>query len=677
MWSVVIRWLSRVDRWAVGVFLLAVLVRAVYFLQFQRSPLSGYYTLDHLYYLEWAKRISEGVIVQNQVFEQSPLYSYALGGFFAIFGEHLPWILAGQLLIGALTAVLVYFCGRRLFNQATATIAGVLAAIYGPMVFYECLVMKSFLSPFLTITVLYSGLRYGDHHKSRWLCLAGIAIGLACLVRENHILLLLGMTIWVWRARELSRGKKRVQQTKRFQHVGVLAATTFVCFVPSLMHNFEAGDEFVLVTAGGGEVFYMAHGPGANGYYKAPKFVRPNPEHEHKDFRREAKRRLKKPVTPAESSRFWFWEGVSSIASHPIRATGLTFRKGRLFLNDFEANDSANFTATRRTIGVLKWLPGFGSMIGLGLLGMLVCLFDFRKYELTFWVIAAHVVSVLLLYNFGRFRLGLMPVWCLFAARGSTWIFQARSKERAPLKTRAIAVVGVLGVTVFAFSTPIGYWDETFAIDDELYLAEMSSRAKDFDQTEEHYLSAMKLMRKNEARHPTHAGNQEALLAFKAGETLLALKQEDHARRFYRQAVALPNSAENRGELLRGWLRRLLAQQNQTLDLPQELREDLQFVSRELRTADPDQVIYWAISARWVSDAEEKQQISTGLAKAWKTHQRNPNPVLESWFLTGMVFLIEKENPISAANAASRALELTPNHPWRGDLQRLADGQEK
>ena len=54
--------------------------------------------------------------------------------------------------------------------------------------------------------------------------------------------------------------------------------------------------------------------------------------------------------------------------------------------------------------------------------GVVLCLRDWRKYWLPVAFLAAYALPVLLLYNFGRFRIGLMPVWIVLAAHGLDWI---------------------------------------------------------------------------------------------------------------------------------------------------------------------------------------------------------------------------------------------------------------
>src|SRR4051794_40765855 len=167
--------------------MLAGFVRLVYYFSYLLSPCNEFHSADHVYYRDWALRISGGDWLGQGIFEQGPLYAYFLGLAFAA-GLAENAILFLQLVSGVAGLVVVYLCGCRLCDQTTALVAAVIASLYGPFVYYECMLMKSFLSPLLTMVALYAGLRYAEAPRLTWLGLAGGAVGLACLLRESYVL---------------------------------------------------------------------------------------------------------------------------------------------------------------------------------------------------------------------------------------------------------------------------------------------------------------------------------------------------------------------------------------------------------------------------------------------------------------------------------------------------------
>lgn len=654
-----------IDGWAVSVVGLALLVRVVYWLQLRRSPLNDHITLDHLYYFRWAQDIAAGDAFVSGVFEKGPLYPYLMSALFCLVGERFDVLYGIQMLCGVLTTLLVYVCGKRLFNQTTAVLGASLAAVYAPLIYYEGLVMKSFLSPTLTILACYALLRFGDAGRRRWLVTSGMAIGLACLVRENHVLLLIPAGLWVRTCAKTHDIDPRHQRANYL----ILAAACFVCLIPSVLRNRIVAGEWVLVTSGGGEVFYMAHGPDADGYYRAPSFVNANPFTEHEDFHTEAERRLGHPLTRGESSRYWFSEGTRHLFGDPLRSLTVSIRKLLILLNDFEVNDSENFAAATRIVKPLRWLPTFGWIGTIGLVGMFLCRKDLRTFQLPLGMVAVHVVSVLLTYNFARFRLGMMPLWCLFAAHGVVWLAVSCRDASGRKKLGIVAtLVLVVSGTGASFLPPIGFTETTFAIDEEMFLGEVMCHSGEFEQAERHFEQALLLMRDHESRVQTHAGNQEAFLATKVANLFFRHDDFAHTMSFLRRAVSLPNAPEFRHELLRQQLKVLLQ-----IDLQGEIEIaglDLQATLAELRRLDPNRVEYWGLSARWV-DPGNADEITAGLEQAWM-NSRQDSIESQVWYQTGLAFLCHlKENQMGCREAVDRTLSLVPEHPWRPLLLRL------
>jgi 4-amino-4-deoxy-L-arabinose transferase-like glycosyltransferase len=470
-----VRPVQRAVRWPWLIAGAALLVRLVYFFEYTLSPLAGFFGPDDLYYLAWARRIVEGDWLGDQVFEQGPLYAYLIAGLMALVGPRGEVLLAVQLASGVVVALLVYECGRRLFDQATGIAAGLLAAVYGPLVFYECMLMKSFLSPLLTMIALTAGLRYGESRRGWWLAAAGMAVGLACLIQEFHILLLAPLGLWIWLA--------DCSQRLRACHTAVLIASILLCILPCAVRNRIVAGEWVLVTAGGGEAFYIAQGPQARGFYNPPDFVLAATGQEHEDFRIEARRRTGQELSRSESSRYWFREGLRAIADDPWRTIQLAAAKAAILLNDYDVPDSQSFTAARQFVPALIVLPTLGWIGGLGLVGIALCLPCWRRYMLPLGFVAAHALPILVFYNFGRFRIGLMPLWILFAAHGGVWIVRGlRGISGTQRRWAVVALLVALTISAGMFYPLLA---EDFRLTDAKFVPRLALRGGDYALAEE------------------------------------------------------------------------------------------------------------------------------------------------------------------------------------------------
>src|SRR5262249_1954951 len=153
----------------------------------------------------------------------------------------------------------------------------------------------------------------------------------------------------------------------------------------------------------------------------------------------------------AQASQFWYGEALREVRSHPGQFLRLTGKRALLLLNDHEAPDECDYQAWREFIPVLYPLPTFGWIVAFGLLGLGVCAHDWRRYGLAVGLVAMIVLSVLLTYNFGRFRIGMMPLWILFATAG---LFRWLAWWRSPTSWHRLVAVAVgaacLGVTVLS-----------------------------------------------------------------------------------------------------------------------------------------------------------------------------------------------------------------------------------
>ena len=462
-----------------GIYCLALCVRLFYLLSYLDSPLAGHYRTDHQFYRDWGLDLSQGTADATAAFSQGPLYAYVLGFWYWLFDSPETLILTLQAFIGSGTCLLIYASAQRLFTQRVALIAGILTAGFGPLVFYDVMLMKTFLSPFFTALILYACLRFREQQHLLWLWLAGLSVGLAVLVRENHILLTFPVLLFLWQ----SSGADRAAKKLRYQSVLIFSCACAIMLVPVAIRNTLVTGEFVAVTTGGGEVFYMAQGPDANGYYSPPPFIRTHPLFEHADFRLEARQRTGQlTMSPAACSRYWFWQGLKYAAANPLRTLKLTLIKLQILLNDYEVPDSAYFQTTREFIAPLAYLPTFGLFSGLGCLGLIVSFPRRKQLILPMGLLLAHLISILLIYNFGRFRAGMLPLWILFAAAGIDWLWSAWTRPAENRWPRLAAVPFVILTTLFCMLPQSGRIQAGYPEDEAAYYQFLQSRQQILQQ---------------------------------------------------------------------------------------------------------------------------------------------------------------------------------------------------
>jgi len=102
---------------------------------------------------------------------------------------------------------------------------------------------------------------------------------------------------------------------------------TVLVIAPVTFRNWKVSHEFVLLTTGGGEVFFIGNNADADGTYKPPPFVRTGPRYEHADFIARASEITGRKLSPMQSSWFWFHEGMKFIRQRPLAWVRLLFLK--------------------------------------------------------------------------------------------------------------------------------------------------------------------------------------------------------------------------------------------------------------------------------------------------------------------------------------------------------------
>ncbi|HYS05792.1 MAG TPA: tetratricopeptide repeat protein [Candidatus Dormibacteraeota bacterium] len=433
--------------WVAALGVLALTLRLVYVFQVKDTSLVTPDELDPGFYYNWAKEIASGDWLGKGAFVQSPLYAYLLGFLMTLIGKSVGPILVFQSLVGTATVLLTYVLGRRLFGHWHGVLAGLLIALYGPFLFFEGMVMKTFLSPFLTVLLLLvldvarqAARSDGEAPGRRVLWLfgaAGAVFGLTTLDRDNFILLapiLAVLALW------LGGGLRR----RGLLAAGAFTLGTVLMIVPVTVRNWAVSHEFVLLTTGGGEVFFIGNNADANGLYVPPPFVRPDPKYEHADFVARASEISGKRVTAMQSSWFWFDQGMQFIKEEPLSWLRLIGRKFVQFWNFYELPDNLDYQILQRFSSLLAAVnvtfppPGwatlsvpsgsswaavrihlvstFGTIAPLGLLGIFLTRRQWRRLVPLYVLLFGYMATVLLFFNFSRFRVPVVPILAVFAA---------------------------------------------------------------------------------------------------------------------------------------------------------------------------------------------------------------------------------------------------------------------
>lgn len=426
---------------AAALFLFALGVRWLYIWEVWGSESVRYLMVDSRAYHERAIAILGGDWLGDRVFYQDALYPYFLAGLYALFGPGSVGVLGAQALLDATTVLAISLIARRLCGDRCGLVAGVLAALYKPFIYYDALLLKTSLSLFLISWALYLLQRAEESRRRRGWFFAGLGLGLASLTRGNYLVFVPVVLAWIWLP------VRRVPLRK----VGCSAAVAlglFSVLLPVMIRNRYVGDDWVLTTSQAGQNFFIGNNrQNITGIYESPAFVRPNPRFEEADFAREARRRSGREMKPSELSRFWFREAARDIAAEPGHFLAHTWKKVRLFVNDYEVPDNYSYDFFEQNVSLLLALPlpDYGLLLPLA-----VCGAWFTRRSRPAWLLlayfAAYGASVILFYNMSRYRIPVVPVVIVFAAVALTRLAAALKARQV----RTVAAAAALLVPAYA-----------------------------------------------------------------------------------------------------------------------------------------------------------------------------------------------------------------------------------
>ena len=629
-------------------------MRLAYFAEMRGRPLFAHLHLDPLYYWNWALRIFAGEWLGSGVFEQSPLYSYLLGVIFRLWGspsEDLARLLG--VLTGALTCVGIARLGQHLEPAGGGWLAGIMAAFYGPLIFYDLMIMKTFLAAALTVASTVALCSSGGVKRGSLLAAGGL-LGLAALVRENLLLVAPCALVWiVWRGRPMARGARTAAPLAYL--AGLLVAVT-----PAALHNQLAGGEWIWITSGGGEVFYIGNHAQARGEYLAPPFVRADPEFEHEDFRAEARRRLGRPLTRSESSRFWFMEGARYILEHPLVWLRLEARKALIFLNAYELPDNYNYQTLRRHSRVLGAATfGFGALAPLALVGIGLARRRAGQAAPLLITLGAIFGSTLLFFNFGRFRIPAAALLFPFAAL--TVMEAWRRARQGRWRELALRIGLPWGLCLLLVNVNWATGGAFTSAQDHISLAEAYRLEGRLALAEGEYREALSLV-PAAAAHPagrrlrSAALGSLARLARERGDNVEALELFSRAAQESPELPARALLLEERADLLWGTGQSAAA------------LKDLQ----EARHADPFRFRAVFQQAEYLRRLRRLDEAEALLAEAGSRIPPEDRTALANLhFALGRILLLDRQRPREAVQHLQLVLRLAPRHPQADEVRRL------
>jgi len=484
----------------------AIRLLHVFFTQ-RYNPLASDLQLDAATYDRWARALAFGGDTGPTTLMQAPLYPWLLSIIYRVFGPSPDVVRIVQALVGTASCGLIMLSARRFFkSNGAALIAGLLAALYAPLIFYEGLLLPATLIVFLNILfVAIMGVE--RRPRAPGLFASGAVLGIAGAANPPTLLLFPFALFHLYFAapganRAPGREEPAARPARRFLKDSlVVALGLVVALTPVAARNALRTGEFIPVSTGAGPNFYIGNNQAANGFYQAPVYrglsLGGTPEEQSINMARVASRESRRDLSPAEISRFWLDAGFDYIRENPRAWCSLLWKKFLFFWNGYERANVENFHFHRRFPGVLALpLPVFGIIAPLGLLGMFLTRNRWKKLWLLYGGVAAYLLTALIFYVLARYRLPVVAFLLPFAGAAVWELFalgRGRRVAELALSLSALGLLAFLSNMPAAKDTPGGISNYYVRLG-SVYIAR-----GDTANAEESYRKALELNARNEA----------------------------------------------------------------------------------------------------------------------------------------------------------------------------------
>lgn len=398
-----------------------------------------------------------------------------------------------QLLLGSGTSVATYFLARRSFDRREGLIAGLILAFYAPLIFLEGELLDAGLTALLAVTAVLLTLKVAEGGRWFWGITWGFVAATAVLVRSTFLpfclLALLGLSVLALRA----------PRPRRLAGIASAAALFGALLFTAALVTFQETDRFtVMPSAGGLNLFIGNNDEGCRLAAMRPGL----------DWDLMVRRPMAEGISGLWQQDDWFRRRAIDFALHsPGRFVAGFGGKALALVASRELPRNLDVYLFRPESWILRagvWKAGFfgfpfGVLLPLAVLGGAV---GRRQIRWPFWLMLFSYGAVLVMvFVVGRYRIALVPLLAVLAARGATFITDAVRSRRweLPWPTTTVVLLSVL-LTV----APWRFCAERGDMRPELvyFLAGAHQRRGEMDRAEQGYRDAIRLRPSYfEARH--------------------------------------------------------------------------------------------------------------------------------------------------------------------------------
>ena len=385
-----------------AIFLLALALRLCYLGEISGSLYAKNLVLDAEEYDRLSDQLLQGnwVLDNPSSYVHGPLYTYFIA-LLKLCGFHYWGQRLVQLILSALSCVLVFRIASHLFPRPIPLIGGALAAIYWPFIFYSGELLATTLTIFLEMLLVAFLLYCKDKISWRTIVITALLTTLLVTTRSNTLLFFPVVLWWIYRCSDTPQ--------KKWRFAALFTLSVLLFLSPFLLRNQLV--QGTLLPFQGSWSLYMGTNPNADGtpYTRqglAWQRLESLPYHQGH-------------TTPEARGRFFRAASLEFILNHSGDYLYLLYRKFRLFWHAFEIPVSSDLRYYEQHSLISRILVlNFGVLVPLGLAGLFWGRRQEPEFVLLYGFILAYLATCLIFTVCARYRLPALPFLIVFAAQG-------------------------------------------------------------------------------------------------------------------------------------------------------------------------------------------------------------------------------------------------------------------
>jgi 4-amino-4-deoxy-L-arabinose transferase-like glycosyltransferase len=411
------------------VLAIALFVRTAYLLSIRHAFFFEHLVTEPQRYDAWAMDIVRGLAPARPPFDEGPAYPYFVALVYSIAGHNRFAVVALQALLDATSCAALATIASRAAPKSPRVgwIAGVLAALFGPMIYFTGQLEPATLAVFAVTLAILATPTTAKATPRAWLW-AGAAWALALLVRSEIVLglpvvlahaWLLGRRVALWRA----------------------SVAPAVLLAGSLAINAASSGHAMLLTTGSGVNLWIGNNESADG---TNPFVEGPME--------ATAREIESKTSDAVVADAMFRErALSAMERSKGRAAGLLVRKFVWLWTDRELPNAIDIEWQEKQsflfalpFSLLRLPLGFGVVFTLACAGVVLARRRLRSLVVLFTPVAIAACVAIAFFTNARFRLVLAPSLVVFAALAVDGAWNLRMSPKKLLAPAVAAAFAAL-----------------------------------------------------------------------------------------------------------------------------------------------------------------------------------------------------------------------------------------